>query len=345
MGPFWLLDAFSLPSFFNKKGVIIINNQLSSLLPVGRVVISHRNNYIVEFENEKYNLEVSGRFKYMAFEKSDYPVVGDYVNFRITDNDHGIIESIHSRHGVIERRGVTNSGEKQLLAANVDVIFVCMALDKDFNITKLLNFLSLTYETDCETVILLTKKDLCEDTDPYILPLKDHHRELIIPISVYSEEDITLLEKITEDKTSIFIGSSGVGKSTIINALIGEEHFVTNTVRESDSQGRHTTSHRELINLSNGGSVIDTPGIREVHSYIINNVDEAFEDVASFAEKCKFRDCTHTNEPGCEVSEALSTGDLPNDRYASYLRIQRLNRFNRQREITRQRLQNKRKKV
>ncbi len=325
--------------------MIIIHNQTSSVLPLGRVVISHRNNHIVYFKNEKYSLEVSGRFKYMAFEKSDYPVVGDYVNFRITDNNRGIIESIQSRHGIIERRGVTSSGEKQLLATNVDVIFVCMALDKDFNISKLLNFLSLTYETDCETVILLTKKDLCDDIDPYILPLKEHHLEKIIPISVYDEEDLKTLEIITKDKTSIFIGSSGVGKSTIINALIGEDRLKTNTVRESDSQGRHTTSHRELIHLSNGGSVIDTPGIREVHSYIINNVDEAFEDIAFFADKCKFRDCTHSNEPGCEVSEALSSGELPNDRYESYLRIQRLNRFNKQREITRQRLQNKRKKA
>lgn len=316
-----------------------MNSNQSSLLK-GQVIAVFKDRYLVEFNEKKIIMEVSGRFKYISYQKSDYPQIGDYVKFRLADDYLGIIEGIEDRRSTLERLDVGKISEKHILAANVDIVFICMSLNNDFNTIKLRNYLSLTYGANFQTVILLTKKDLCLDVDSYIETVKQVSSDQIHVISAYDEEDIDMLVKLISINTACFIGSSGVGKSTLINKIIGEDRLKTNKIRLSDSQGRHTTVNRELIHLNNGGKVIDTPGIRIVSSYFVS--EENFADIFSFSKDCRYSDCTHNQEPGCKVKEALYNGELPQERFDQYLKAMRLNRFNRQREQERERLNKKR---
>lgn len=314
--------------------------QKESSLFKGQVISVLRNRYLVSYKDEKYFMEVSGRYKYLNHLSSDYPQIGDFVNFRKADEYLGIIESVCERKSVLERVDVGTIKEKQILAANIDLVFICVSVNNDYNTKKIRDFLSLTYDGNFETIILLTKSDLTTNIEKYILKTSQITDNKIISVSVYNREDIDKIINITKDKTSVFIGSSGVGKSSLINALIGSEHFKTNSIRISDSQGRHTTVNRELINLNYGGSVIDTPGIRIISSYFVS--EDNFEDVKSLSEGCKYSDCSHTNEPGCMIKKAISTNILSVERYNQYLKAMRLNKFIKNREIERKRILNKR---
>ncbi len=284
-------------------------------------------------------MEVSGRFKYLNYMKSDYPQIGDFVSYHLSGEDFGIIEAVKERRSVLDRLDVGTVMEKHILAVNIDIVFLCMSLNEDFNLRKLRNYLSITYSDDYEVVILLTKKDLCHDIDKYqneVMQLTDHE---IMITSAFDAQDFDLMKNRIGDRTAVFIGSSGVGKSTLINKLIGEEYLETKSIRLSDAQGRHTTVNRELIHLPSGGSVIDTPGIRIVSSYFVD--ESNFEDIMSLSEGCSFNDCTHTVEPGCMIKKGLEDGTLDIERYNQYIKAMRLNRFNLAREKQRQRIQEK----
>ncbi|XMB72861.1 ribosome small subunit-dependent GTPase A [Mycoplasmatota bacterium WC30] len=318
----------------------MISKQRENSLLLGQIIAVYKEKYLVEYNENKIMMEVSGRFRYMHYLKSDFPQVGDFVKFRTVDENFGIIESICERKSVLDRLDVGFIQERQILAVNVDLVFICMSLNEDFNLKKLRNFLTLTYDSNFKTIILLTKKDLCDDIDEFIKQTKTVTDNEIFTITVYDELDIQNLKALIAYNTAVFIGSSGVGKSTIINKLIGEEHFKTKTIRLSDAQGRHATVNRELIHLETGGKVIDTPGIRIVSSYFVS--EASFEDIQSLSEGCYYKDCTHNKEPGCLVQKSLQTGDLDIERYNQYLKAIRLNRFNKQREIQRQRIIDKR---
>lgn len=313
---------------------------------LGRVTTVHKNQYLCVVDTTQYSCTVSGRFKYLSYQKSDYPVVGDYVIFIPSEYDNtGIIEKVCSRYSSLSRLGVTKTGEEQLLASNVDIVFVCMSLNKDFNIRKLRRFLSLGYSSNADTIILLTKSDLAEDVDYYIDEVRNIDSNSPIIVSSMDDEDsIQKINRMLVNKTGVFLGSSGVGKSTIVNKLLHKEYLETKTIRESDAQGRHTTSHRELIVLPNGGTVIDTPGIRMVYTYIVDDLESAYNQVIQLAKHCKFQDCTHTSEPGCHVKKELDSGELDREVFDSYLHTMRLNRHNERRELVRTRSQNKRKR-
>ena len=318
----------------------MISNHLDGSLFVGQVIAVYKDRYLVEYDDLKLTCEVSGRFKYINFRKADYPQIGDFVKLRKADDYLGIIESILERTSVLERLDVGNIGEKHILATNIDLVFICMSLNEDYNTRKLRNFLSLTYDANFDTIILLTKKDLCNEVDDYINQTKEITDNPIYSVSAYDDLDLANIKELVKDKTSCFIGSSGVGKSTIINQLLNEDHFKTNLIRMSDAQGRHTTVNRELVHLENGGKVIDTPGIRIVSSYFVS--EESFEDILSLSEGCYYNDCTHTKEPGCMVKKALDTGELDYERFNQYKKAMRFNRFTRIRELQRERMQNKR---
>lgn len=313
---------------------------------LGRVTAVHKTKYVCVAGDTQYKCTVSGRFTYLSYQKSDYPVVGDYVVFNPSEYDNsGIIEKVCSRYSSLGRLGVNETGEEQLLASNVDIIFICMSLNNDFNLRKLRRFLSLGYSTDAETMILLTKADLTDDVESYIDQVrKIDTKSPILVVSMNDEESIQEIDRLLIDKTGVFLGSSGVGKSTIVNQLLKQEYLKTKTIRESDAQGRHTTSHRELIVLPNGGAIIDTPGIRMVYTYVIDDLESAYEQVIHSGQYCKFLDCTHTNEPGCNVKDQLESGELDQEVFDSYQHTLRLNKHNKKREEIRARLQNKRKK-
>ncbi|MCK4552146.1 MAG: ribosome small subunit-dependent GTPase A [Tenericutes bacterium] len=318
------------------------SKQSNNSLEKGQVVAVYKDRYLVDYNNTRILTEVSGRFKYTNLQKSDYPHIGDFVSFRKADEYLGIIESIHDRTSVLERLDAGTIGERHILAANIDIVFICMSLNEDYNTKKLRNFLSLTYDKNFRTIILLTKKDLCDDIQYYIDETKEITDYEIYPVTVYEETDMDKIESVIGESVAVFIGSSGVGKSTIINSLIGEEHFKTLQIRLSDAQGRHATVNRELVNLKNGGKVIDTPGIRIVSSYFVS--ESSFEDILSLGEGCRYLDCTHDSEPGCMVKLAIDTGLLDSERFDQYANAMRLNNYNRRRELQRTRMLNKRLK-
>jgi ribosome biogenesis GTPase len=313
---------------------------------LGRVISVHKTQYVCIVNEKQYYCNVSGRFKYLSYQKNDYPVVGDYVIFRPSEYDNsGIIEKVCSRYSSLSRVGVSKTGEEQLLATNIDIVFVCMSLNQDFNLRKLRRFLSLAYTSDAETIIVLTKADLVENIDSYIDKVRSIDlKSSIVVVSVEDRDSIERINHLVTNKTGVFLGSSGVGKSTIVNHLLNEEWFATKTIRESDAQGRHTTSHREMIALPNGGFVIDTPGIRMVYSYVVDDLESSYEQIMNASQYCKFQDCSHTNEPGCNVRKELDSGELNQEVFDSYQHTLRLNKHNAQRELARARLQNKRKK-
>lgn len=308
----------------------------------GRVILSHYSKYIVEINHEKYSCEVSGRFKYTAYNKSDYPIVGDYVFFRRANPEEGIIERIEERHSVVQRLAVTDVHNSQVVATNIDILFICMALDKDFNIKKLNNFISMSYSNEYETIILLTKSDVGEFVEKKLEQVKVSSNNDVYVLSAFHEEDINMITDIIGTKTCVFLGSSGVGKSTLVNKLLGYDYMETSEVRVSDSQGRHTTVHRELIHLPSGGAIIDTPGVRLPKSYFVDDMDTHFDDIFEFSKQCKFRDCSHTNEVGCRVIEALDEGELSPMRFNQYVQAERANRYTIRREKQKQRIQEKR---
>ncbi len=315
---------------------ILNSEQNKHSLNNGQVIAVYKERYVVESDFKKINMEVSGRFKFVNYKKSDYPQIGDYVKFRMADEYLGIIENVVDRISILEREDVGNLHEKHILATNIDLVFICMSLNEDFNVRKLRNYLSLTYDSNFETIILLTKKDLCNNSDDFVEIVKSVTDCQILTISSFDQEDLDLIQTIINKNTAVFIGSSGVGKSTIINHLIGEEHFKTSQIRLSDAQGRHTTVNRELIQLKSGGKVIDTPGIRIVSSYFVS--EEAFEDIQSLSEECYFSDCKHIQEPGCMVQKAISDGELDTERFEQYLKVMKLNAFHKQRELERTRM-------
>ncbi len=308
----------------------------------GRVILSHYSKYIVEIDEEKYSCELSGRFKYTAYNKSDYPVVGDFVFFRKTNPQEGIIERIEERYSVVKRMAVSKTHDAQIVASNIDILFICMALDHDFNIKKLNNFIAMSYSTEYHSVILLTKSDVGTNVEKKTDQVRISTDLDIIVVSAYNDKDITVLSEVVEDKTCVFLGSSGVGKSTLVNTLLGYDYMETNDVRVSDSQGRHTTVHRELIHLPHGGSIIDTPGIRLPRTYFTDEIDTHFDDIFELSKLCKFRDCTHTTETDCAVLDAIEEGTLSITRFNQYIQAEKVNRFTIRREKQKQRMQEKR---
>jgi ribosome biogenesis GTPase / thiamine phosphate phosphatase len=286
----------------------------------GRVVAQHRGSWEVHTEGGDASLEITGRLRHEA-EPGELPVVGDWVGLR-----DGLIDAVLPRSSKFSRKTPFTEVSEQVLVANVDVAFLVMGLDeRDFKIRRLERYLTTAWEGGATPVIVLNKADLAVDLEAQIA-----ETEAIafgVPIHAVSAETGEGVEELRRhlagNRTVVLLGSSGVGKSSIINRLLGSEHFKTGDVR-SDGRGRHTTSHRELVAVPGGGVIIDTPGLRELQLWETDDgLDKAFSDVADLIAKCRFSDCEHRTEPGCAVREALADGSLPADRWESYLKLQR----------------------
>lgn len=304
------------------------NNKNNKNLTTGRVVCVLKNLCYIESEGKKIKGKVSGKFIYKAFNKCDYPVVGDYVNYRTEKNSEtAIVEKVLERYSEIARFDEFNTN-KEVIVSNVDIIFVAMSLNKDFNYSKLQNFLTLAYVPNTKIIVLLTKKDLCSDIEEKIAKVRTLSEAYeICPVTIFEQESIDKVLNLIGQKTAVFLGSSGVGKSALINKLFGQEYFKTGDIRKSDSQGKHTTTHREMLELSTGGHIIDTPGIRNVFSSKIEDVDNYYEDIEMLKKSCRFRNCTHTNEPGCKILEAVRLGELTEERLKFYEKVVRYNNY------------------
>ncbi|QAR31857.1 ribosome small subunit-dependent GTPase A [Geovibrio thiophilus] len=293
---------------------------------IARVSGQHHNLYKVITEKGEIQAVVTGRFRHEAEDGADFPAVGDWVMTDRTEGGKGdaVIHGILPRRSLFVRQAAGTAGGVQVIAANVDTVFICMALNADFNLRRLERYLAAAWESRAKPVVVLTKADLCADLVEKLEETESVSggAEIVICSSVEENGWQTVRKYIAEGETVAFIGSSGVGKSTLINRLAGRDVLAVNETRAGDDKGRHTTTSRQMILLPDGGTVIDTPGMRELHLYAAD-LGKTFEDIEQLAANCRFRDCTHTKEPGCAVRTAAEKGELSEDRLAGYFKLRR----------------------
>jgi ribosome biogenesis GTPase / thiamine phosphate phosphatase len=295
-------------------------------MQAGRVAIEFNHNYRVYVDGGEIDAIAAGRLKHHAESRADLPAVGDWVALRKRpDEDRGAIQAILPRRSKFSRRAAGNITGEQVVAANVDVVFLVMGLDHDFSVRRLERYMLLARESGAAPVVLLTKPDMCDDVAARVAEVVSTAREL--PVHVLNPRSSEGVDQVggymTPGVTGALLGSSGVGKSTIINRLVGRDIRKTREVREEDSKGRHVTTHRELIKLPGGGLIIDTPGMRELQLWDVNEaVRETFDEIAALAAECHFSDCRHREEPRCAVKAAVADGRVPQARYESYLKLQ-----------------------
>ena len=310
------------------------STETKDVLPA-RIAVQQKDRFIIFCEKGEFQSEVSGKFRHKALSKAEYPTVGDWVAITIKpDGDGAVIHSLFPRKSKFSRKAVLAGGpkygdgktEEQVLSANIDTAFIVSGLDGEYNLRRLERYISVAWDSGTSPVVLLNKSDLCGDVDR----IASEVESTVIGVPVHSvsaiiKESLEILKDyLGKGKTVSFLGSSGVGKSTIINSLLGYDRQKTNEVRESDRRGRHTTTYRELIVLPDGGILIDTPGMREIEIWgDQNGLSKAFDDIEELADQCRFNDCVHGNEPGCAVKKALDNGDLDADRYQNYLKLQK----------------------
>ncbi len=294
-----------------------------------RVINQQKSSYTAQGAMGEIKATVAGRLRYAAGSTGDYPVIGDWVAIAVpTHEKKGVIQSILPRKSSFSRKMPGGPTQEQVVAANVDTVFLVSGLDggRNFNLRSIERYLTIAGDSGAQPVIVLNKADICNDVVSYV-----NEAELVasgVPVhavSAVSKSGMELLHAYTaEGSTVALLGQSGVGKSAIINALLGEERLQIGTVRASDRRGRHTTTHRELILLPGGGVVIDTPGMREIQLWGEESaLDDAFEDIDSIAIGCRFSDCRHDSEPGCAVREAIENGIIDETRFQSYQRLKR----------------------
>lgn len=297
---------------------------------LGRVSVQYKDIYKVFTEEGEVLARVSGKLSYSSNNTLDYPVVGDWVLLDRTDNKNGdaIIHKVLFRKSYFSRKIAGSRFDIQIVAANIDYIFICTALNNDFNINRLERYIAVAWDSMAIPVIVLTKSDLCEDIDERLKEVQEVAIgiEILVTSSLNENGYEKVKEYIKSGTTIAFIGSSGVGKSTLINKILNKDILKTNSVDEND-KGRHTTTHRELFVLEEGGVIIDTPGMREL-GIMSADVDKSFSNIEELESQCKFSDCTHKNEPKCAVREAIEKGELDLDRLERYKKLKREEEYN-----------------
>ena len=294
-------------------------------LHLARVISQYKDQYKIITEEAECLAVVSGRFRYEAAEPSWYPAVGDFVMTDRTDGGAGnaVIHQVLPRKSVFERAAAGTGHQTQVVAANIDTVFICMSLNHDYNLNRLERYLSVAWSSGATPVVVLTKADLHGDRNAVMREIIQTAcgAEVIVTSRFDQDSCERLLPYVRQGMTASLIGSSGVGKSTLINCLTGTELFATSEIRQDD-RGRHTTTRRELVVLPHGGVVIDTPGMRELGVEAVD-LSKSFSEIEELAMQCRFRDCSHTSEPGCAVQRALEAGTLKIRRLESYRKLER----------------------
>lgn len=291
-----------------------------------RVSAEHRGQYLVQTEQAELQAEVSGALRYACETESDFPKVGDWVIATKYNEDQALIHRVLPRQNTLSRKRSGTGFTEQVLAVNISMLCVVMGLDHDFNLRRLERYVALAKTMKCKLLTVLNKADLVGTESLPWVELKKISAGPILVISALRHDDIEKIrDNFTVGETVVFLGSSGAGKSTIVNALCGKYIQKTAEVREDDSRGRHTTTSRELFVIEPGICVIDTPGIRELQLWTEESgaLENAFSDIAELAGKCRFADCQHTSEPECAIQKALADGRLSAARWENYLKLRK----------------------
>ncbi|GLC89510.1 ribosome small subunit-dependent GTPase A [Lysinibacillus piscis] len=302
------------------------DTKLAKCVPA-RVALEHKHSYRVVAEEGEWLATVAGHFSYTTLSSEDFPAVGDWVLVeQMPGEERAIIHKLFQRKSVFSRKVAGQEIQKQIVASNVDIVLLVMSLNADFNIRRLERYLVAAWDSGAKPVIVLTKADLCEDVESKLREVEAiaFGVDLVVTSALSGEGLDEVRALFTEGITGALLGSSGAGKSTLTNALSGVELMKVAGIREDDAKGRHTTTHRELVILPNGGCLIDTPGMRELQLWDQgDSLSASFQDIEELAATCRYRDCTHQKEPHCAVQQAITTGVLEQARLQSYFKLQR----------------------
>ena len=292
-----------------------------------RIIAEHKGSYVAKSEDVNYLCRVTGKHIYSASSREDYPAVGDWVTISKIDKEKAIIDEILPRKTIIKRKS-SGKNQTQIIATNIDVAFIVESVDRDYNLNRFERYLSIIGDENIEPKIILNKIDLIPQKE---LDFKlSQTKERIGNIDIYLTSTVTneglnqLKTNILKGKTYCFLGSSGVGKSSLINKLIGQNIIKTKGIGFQTGRGKHTTTNREMYFIENGGIVIDNPGMREVGMLNTDiGIDNSFDEIVELSKKCKYNNCTHSHEPDCEVLSALNSGDLDEDKYSNYTNLKK----------------------
>jgi ribosome biogenesis GTPase len=303
-------------------------------MQIARVIAVNKNSYIVSNGTNDIYAELTGKFLYNSGSSLDLPTVGDWVYAQLFDDDtFAVIHEIFPRKSLLKRKTPGNKIDYQLIGANIDNAIVMQALDFNYNIRRLERYLVMINESNITPVILLSKSDLISTDE---IERKKNDIQNLVPgirIEAFSNNNRSDIENIkaliTPLKTFCLLGSSGVGKTTLLNNLIDQELYKTQPIREKDGRGKHTTTRRELIVLENGAMIIDSPGMRELGVVSVDaGLDETFNEIAELAGQCRYADCTHTTETGCAVLKAVEDEVIPKERYQNYIKMYKESLYN-----------------
>ena len=295
---------------------------------LARVIVEHKERYLVQNHQGVYGGEIIGNLRYTANSREDFPSVGDWVRISMMDKDSVIIHEVLPRFNCLKRKAVGKSTEVQVIASNIDHAFIVQSVGQDFNLKRMERYLIICRSSGIDTVIILSKTDLIDSDEFEDLILQLNSRVKGIPIIPLSNENHSGMEQLNKmmvpQETYCFLGSSGVGKSSIINNLMPEPLLKTSSISSGNSKGRHTTSHRELMILPNKSIVIDTPGMREIGLTEVSvGIDMTYGEINALAQNCRYSDCEHKQEKGCAVIEALNNGEISQDLYDNYQKTKR----------------------